>query len=48
MVVSGSAVVDVLASPWWIPQDDDRAPYPHASLFLQKQNAFAAVTYPLP
>lgn len=46
--MSGSAVVDVLASPWWIPRDNDRDPYPRASLFLQKQNMFTAVTYLLP
>lgn len=46
--MSGSAAFDVLASPWWIPQDDDMALYPRASLFLQKQNMFAAVPFHLP
>lgn len=46
--MSGSAVVDVLASPWWVPWDDNGALLPHSSVFLQKQNVLLAVTFHLP
>lgn len=43
--MSGSAVVNALASPpWWIPWDGGRAPCPRASLLYQKQDTLAVPT----